>query len=155
MKCDSGAAYKFPTSFSTNRPLSMARRQHTTNAAPQRTSARLKAKVDTHAEAPNESTPPSAIPQSIPHKKKKLSNTLIPQTDNERSALSRVRGRRGHLKLMTEMPLDILLEIFSYLQPMDLLHLARATKALRAILMQRSGAASVWKSVRRLWTKIV
>lgn len=124
----------------------MARRQHTNNAASQRTSARLKAKVDTQTEAPKVSTRPPTIPQSKPRKTQKLSNTLVPQTDNERSALSKVRGRRGHLKLMTEMPLDILLEIFSYLQPMDLLHLARATKALRAILMQRSGAASVWKS---------
>ncbi|KAL1754822.1 hypothetical protein FB107DRAFT_263016 [Schizophyllum commune] len=42
------------------------------------------------------------------------------------------------------MPCDILYEIFGCLHPLDLLHLSRATKALRAILLSRS-ATSVWK----------
>ncbi|KIM49551.1 hypothetical protein M413DRAFT_21752 [Hebeloma cylindrosporum] len=44
------------------------------------------------------------------------------------------------------MPLDILFEIFGYLQPLDLLNLARTSKALRALLMTRS-SLSVWKEV--------
>lgn len=56
----------------------------------------------------------------------------------------RVRGRRGHLKLMTEMPFDILHEILGQLDPIDLLHLSWSTKTLRDILMTRSG--------RFLWT---
>lgn len=46
------------------------------------------------------------------------------------------------------MPLDILLEIFSHLKPYDLLRLARSTKALRAILFDRS-SAFVWRSARQ------
>ncbi|KII86827.1 hypothetical protein PLICRDRAFT_43495 [Plicaturopsis crispa FD-325 SS-3] len=42
------------------------------------------------------------------------------------------------------MPLDILLEVFGHLHPLDLLHLARCTKSLRAILMHRS-ARAIWK----------
>ncbi|RDB26165.1 hypothetical protein Hypma_006658 [Hypsizygus marmoreus] len=51
----------------------------------------------------------------------------------------------GFLERLTEVPLDILFEIFSHLHPLDLLRLARTTKTLRSILMQRS-ATSVWKA---------
>ncbi|KAF8881929.1 hypothetical protein CPB84DRAFT_1791318 [Gymnopilus junonius] len=57
------------------------------------------------------------------------------------------RGKRGILKRMVEMPLDLLFEIFGRLEPVDLLHLARTTKDLRALLMNRS-ASSIWKAAR-------
>ena len=38
-------------------------------------------------------------------------------------------------------------QIFGHLKPLDLLHLARTTKDLRAILMKRS-SISVWKQAR-------
>jgi hypothetical protein len=64
--------------------------------------------------------------------------------------------------MLPEMPLDILLEvrhpmqpnllvsnphlqIFSLLYPLDVIRLARTTKALRGILMSRS-AITVWKT---------
>ncbi|RXW22245.1 hypothetical protein EST38_g3619 [Candolleomyces aberdarensis] len=47
------------------------------------------------------------------------------------------------LKYMREMPLDVLLEIFSHLEPADLIHLSRTTKALRSIMMVRS-SRSIW-----------
>ncbi|KAF7363713.1 F-box domain-containing protein [Mycena sanguinolenta] len=53
--------------------------------------------------------------------------------------------RRGQLKMLPEMPLDILFEIFSCLEPSDVLNLARTTKDLRNVLMSRS-ARSIWKS---------
>ncbi|TFK41664.1 hypothetical protein BDQ12DRAFT_710696 [Crucibulum laeve] len=56
----------------------------------------------------------------------------------------KVRGKRGILKQVTEVPLDILFEIFSQLDPIDLLHLARTTKSLRAVMMHPS-SASIWK----------
>ncbi|KAF8965436.1 hypothetical protein BDZ97DRAFT_2074722 [Flammula alnicola] len=59
----------------------------------------------------------------------------------------RVRGKRGMLKQLVEMPLDLLFEIFGRVDPVDLLHMARTTKALRAILMSRS-SISVWKQSR-------
>ncbi|KAI5900815.1 uncharacterized protein SCHCODRAFT_02608854 [Schizophyllum commune H4-8] len=54
------------------------------------------------------------------------------------------RRRGKSLADLPSMPLDILYEIFGYLHPLDLLHVSRATKALRAILLSRS-ATSVWK----------
>ncbi|KAF7322480.1 F-box domain-containing protein [Mycena chlorophos] len=51
---------------------------------------------------------------------------------------------KGKLKLLPEMPLDILFEIFSHLEPLDTLNLSRTTKTLRAHLMTRSS--------RFIWT---
>ncbi|KAG6913438.1 hypothetical protein DXG01_006821 [Tephrocybe rancida] len=58
-----------------------------------------------------------------------------------------VRGRRGQLEQMSQLPLDILFEIFGQLDPMDILNLTRTSKALRNMLMQRS-ATYVWKNAR-------
>ncbi|KAK0447968.1 hypothetical protein EV421DRAFT_106327 [Armillaria borealis] len=58
------------------------------------------------------------------------------------------RRLKGSLQRVSDIPLDILLEIFSHLDPHDLLHLCRTSKSLRAILLDRS-ALSVWKSARR------
>ncbi|KAF9448010.1 hypothetical protein P691DRAFT_73214 [Macrolepiota fuliginosa MF-IS2] len=55
-----------------------------------------------------------------------------------------IKGRRGHLKQMTEMPLDTLHEIFRDLEPIDLLHLSWASKSLRAIVMEKS-ARYIWE----------
>ncbi|KDR81922.1 hypothetical protein GALMADRAFT_240234 [Galerina marginata CBS 339.88] len=59
----------------------------------------------------------------------------------------KVRGTRGILKQLVEMPLDVLFEIFGRLEPLDLLHLSRTTKELRALLMSRS-SMSIWKQSR-------
>ncbi|KZT71819.1 hypothetical protein DAEQUDRAFT_687224 [Daedalea quercina L-15889] len=58
-----------------------------------------------------------------------------------------VRGKRGGLKDMPSMPLDILLEIFRNLEPRDLLNLARTTRPFREFLMNRD-SASMWKASR-------
>ncbi|KAF8965463.1 hypothetical protein BDZ97DRAFT_2074737 [Flammula alnicola] len=60
---------------------------------------------------------------------------------------NRVQGKRGILKRLMEMPLDLLFEIFGQLDPPDLLHIARTTKALRAILMSRS-SIFIWTQAR-------
>ncbi|SJL02255.1 uncharacterized protein ARMOST_05581 [Armillaria ostoyae] len=59
----------------------------------------------------------------------------------------RTRGRRGKLQGLMNMPLDIWLEIFEVLHPLDLLHLARSTKHLRSVLMSRS-LSTIWKNAR-------
>ncbi|KAJ3482423.1 hypothetical protein NLJ89_g12140 [Agrocybe chaxingu] len=46
--------------------------------------------------------------------------------------------------MLPSLPLDILFEIFGCLRPLDLLHLTRTTKSIRALLLHRS-ATSVWK----------
>ncbi|KAK0494977.1 hypothetical protein EDD18DRAFT_289815 [Armillaria luteobubalina] len=59
------------------------------------------------------------------------------------------RGRlRGLLQKVAETPLDIIFEIFSKLDPLDLLRLSRTTKDLRALLLRRS-STSVWKRARQ------
>ncbi|KAI5834893.1 hypothetical protein K523DRAFT_368757 [Schizophyllum commune Tattone D] len=50
----------------------------------------------------------------------------------------------GKLKLLVEMPLDILYEIFGHLDPQSLLHVSYTSKALRAILITRN-SRSVWR----------
>ncbi|KAI1795643.1 hypothetical protein LXA43DRAFT_730736 [Ganoderma leucocontextum] len=59
-----------------------------------------------------------------------------------------IRGRRGGLKDMPNMPLDILIEIFGHMHPRDLLNLARTTKDFRTFLMSRD-ATPFWKAARQ------
>ncbi|KDR81923.1 hypothetical protein GALMADRAFT_276573 [Galerina marginata CBS 339.88] len=61
--------------------------------------------------------------------------------------VKKVRGTRGILQKLVEMPLDVLFEIFGRLEPIDLLHLARTTKDIRTLLMSRS-SVSIWKQAR-------
>ncbi|KAF9031552.1 hypothetical protein BDZ89DRAFT_621684 [Hymenopellis radicata] len=57
------------------------------------------------------------------------------------------RRGRGKLSQLTEINLDVLFEIFSYLEPLDLLRMSRTTKDLRALLMKKE-TAFVWESAR-------
>ncbi|KAJ7074152.1 hypothetical protein C8F01DRAFT_1099429 [Mycena amicta] len=65
-----------------------------------------------------------------------------------RSAAAPTKNIRGKLKLLPEMPLDVLFEIFSFLEPSDILHLARTTKTLRMHLISRS-ARFIWTAALR------
>ncbi|KAJ3930585.1 MAG: hypothetical protein NXY57DRAFT_1085281 [Lentinula lateritia] len=61
---------------------------------------------------------------------------------------SKVRGRLGLLeRLAKDIPLDVILEIFCYLEPRDLLRLARTSRDLRHILMSRT-SESIWRATR-------
>lgn len=78
-----------------------------------------------------------------------------------KSLEKRVKGKRGALEQIAEMPLDIIHEvtlplrqylklitnpqILSHLAPSDLLNLSRTNKLLRSVLMRRSNA-SVWRA---------
>ncbi|EPQ60023.1 hypothetical protein GLOTRDRAFT_13676, partial [Gloeophyllum trabeum ATCC 11539] len=73
-------------------------------------------------------------------KRRQLEADERPGTGQTRSKKAR---RKGKLSLIVDMPLDILLEIFQHLQPLDLLHMARTTKSLRGIIMHRS-AKTIW-----------
>ncbi|KAH9927815.1 uncharacterized protein B0H18DRAFT_1002352 [Fomitopsis serialis] len=55
-----------------------------------------------------------------------------------------VRGRRGGLQDMLNMPIDVIQEICLYLHPRDLLSLSRTSKSFHTFLMQRS-SAYLWK----------
>ncbi|KAK0486365.1 hypothetical protein IW261DRAFT_1455107 [Armillaria novae-zelandiae] len=67
---------------------------------------------------------------------------------NATNAAPKHRRLRGLLQKVAETPLDILFEIFSKLDPLDLLRLTRTTKDLRALLLQRS-STFVWKRARQ------
>ncbi|KAF9263765.1 hypothetical protein L218DRAFT_308662 [Marasmius fiardii PR-910] len=56
-------------------------------------------------------------------------------------------GRKGSLQGIQEMPLDVVYEIFNYLEPYDLLKLSRTTKTFRNIVLNRS-ASWIWKNAR-------
>lgn len=71
-----------------------------------------------------------------------VSESNAPRVDDFR----RIRGRRGQLKVMTELPIDILMEIFGHLEPYDLLCLSRASKGLHAIIVGEN-TSSLWKKV--------
>lgn len=94
------------------------------------------------------STPTSG---SSSRKRQKIHHEMAEYSDPKTSAMSRpdgrVRGKRGQLKLMTEMPMDVLYEIFASLEPIDLLHMSWASKTLNAIIMSKS-ARFLWERVR-------
>ncbi|KAG7441856.1 uncharacterized protein BT62DRAFT_466709 [Guyanagaster necrorhizus] len=58
------------------------------------------------------------------------------------------RTRVGKLQGILSMPVEMWLEILSFLSPQDVLQLARSSKDLRSIFMSRSSTA-IWKAARR------
>ncbi|GAA5829169.1 hypothetical protein JCM11251_004148 [Rhodosporidiobolus azoricus] len=62
--------------------------------------------------------------------------------------VARVKGRKGKLSAFSEMPLDVLYCIARYLDPLTLLHMSRANKALHSLLASRS-ANPIWQAVRQ------
>ncbi|KAJ3558977.1 hypothetical protein NM688_g614 [Phlebia brevispora] len=60
----------------------------------------------------------------------------------------RLRGRRGILKDLPSVPWDVLCEIFSLLDPLDLLKLSRVCKDFRSFLMNKTSAV-IWKAARK------
>ncbi|KAF5376000.1 hypothetical protein D9757_008818 [Collybiopsis confluens] len=57
------------------------------------------------------------------------------------------RGLRGKLEKINTLPLDIVLEIYSHLDPLDVLRLFRTSKDIRSFLMTRTNAI-VWRKAR-------
>ncbi|TRM61396.1 hypothetical protein BD626DRAFT_631920 [Schizophyllum amplum] len=107
-----------------------------------RTSARLAAKrqsaadINVHADFDGVNDDDENMEPSPPKRRKKGKGW--------ESTVRKGRKRGPSLAALPSMPLDILYEIFALLQPMDLLHLSRTTKSLRAILLSRS-ATYAWK----------
>ena len=111
---------------------------------PTRKSTRLTTKVASTPAKP-------AKPQQRPRKRQKTTNSVEIVKEDDRDVVekmkqSRVKGKRGHLQFVTEMPVDVLLEIFSNLEPIDLLHISRASKSLRNLLTSNN-TAYIWKLV--------
>ncbi|KIY67620.1 hypothetical protein CYLTODRAFT_490456 [Cylindrobasidium torrendii FP15055 ss-10] len=80
----------------------------------------------------------------------KMEAKLKKAVDEEELALRvalRVVDRRGPHQAFVEMPEDIICEIFSSLEPIDLLCLARTSKVLRSFLMSRR-SEYIWRAAR-------
>lgn len=123
----------------------MRTRSRATPPPSTRSSARLQAQTDSDAPSAIASSSTSAPQDTQPQSKRQKTE----KGDVQRHSISKIRGR-GKLRLMTEMPMDILFEIFSCLEPQDVLRLSQASKSLRKILLNRS-AISIWKSVGLLF----
>ncbi|KAF5332328.1 hypothetical protein D9758_016112 [Tetrapyrgos nigripes] len=64
------------------------------------------------------------------------------------AADEKFRGKLGPLqKLVTEVPLDVVFETFSHLEPLDILRLSRTSLVLRNLLTTRS-SGHVWRNAR-------
>ncbi|KAH9481744.1 hypothetical protein JR316_0006271, partial [Psilocybe cubensis] len=96
-------------------------------------------------------THPSIIPQWPPDLYDDILGTVQSGNDDivlQKKANPAIKipiSKRGALQRFTEMPIDILYEIFGYLHPMDVLNLSRTTKSLRSVLLARH-ARGVWRS---------
>ncbi|KAH9915878.1 uncharacterized protein B0H18DRAFT_1124560 [Fomitopsis serialis] len=87
----------------------------------------------------------------MPPKKRKQVNDSPSVTETAKTTEERwktVRGRRGGLKAMLNMPMDIIKEICLLLHPRDLLNLSRASKSFHAFFMAKS-SAYLWKGCLR------
>ncbi|KAG7088097.1 hypothetical protein E1B28_012123 [Marasmius oreades] len=51
-------------------------------------------------------------------------------------------------RIVKDMSLDVVIEIFSYLQPLELLYLSRTTRELRIFLMSQASSAAIWRTSR-------
>ncbi|KIO33110.1 hypothetical protein M407DRAFT_235983 [Tulasnella calospora MUT 4182] len=69
----------------------------------------------------------------------------IPDTAKTEQIVRR-NGKRGRLRDMMDMPIDIFAEVCSHVDPLDLRHLARTSKRIRDILMT-NGAKRIWMTV--------
>lgn len=115
--------------------------------APRAPSARIAEQQRRAAEAAIAKLCDEATSTRRPAKKQKIikqreTAVSAPRQDDFR----KIKGRRGKLKVMTELPFDILLEIFGYLEPLDLLNISRATKELRAFITGENTTV-LWKQV--------
>ncbi|KAF8963395.1 hypothetical protein BDZ97DRAFT_1820622 [Flammula alnicola] len=86
-------------------------------------------------------------PRRIKNRQTKKRRIMPNDSSDSELAPVKPRSKRGILKVLVEMPLDVLFEIFGMLEPLDLLYLARSTKDIRAILMNRS-SISIWRRSR-------
>ncbi|KAG5647190.1 hypothetical protein DXG03_001149 [Asterophora parasitica] len=86
------------------------------------------------------------ISQEYPQKRRRANGPdAYPLARSSDSVASKqLRGRKGRLARLPDLPLDVLFEIFGHLRPFDLLRLARCWKKMRAFLMSRN-SRWVWR----------
>ncbi|THU94670.1 hypothetical protein K435DRAFT_779323 [Dendrothele bispora CBS 962.96] len=91
-----------------------------------------------------ESTSSSRNKTRVSGDSSKKAKKLVPVDER----FKKVRGRLGFLhKLVTEVPLDVIFEIFAHLKPLDILRLSRTSRDLHNLLTSRS-SEHVWRNAR-------
>ncbi|SJL13368.1 uncharacterized protein ARMOST_16810 [Armillaria ostoyae] len=116
--------------------------------APLRRSQRAATKkTQTYTESEPEDDHSKDYTDVAPIKKKPRVKKVNQEAENITQVAPKRRRLRGLLQKVAETPLDVLFEIFSNLEPLDLLRLSRTTKDLRALLLRRS-SSFVWKRAR-------
>ncbi|KAF9032498.1 hypothetical protein BDZ89DRAFT_1158527 [Hymenopellis radicata] len=81
-------------------------------------------------------------------RKRQKTGTTRSKKTTARNAGKRTKQSASRLKDLSDLPYDTLLEIFSYLLPLDLLNLSWVNQSLRGVLMTKS-SRSVWKAARK------
>ncbi|KAJ3836319.1 hypothetical protein F5878DRAFT_663087 [Lentinula raphanica] len=113
-----------------------------------RRSTRLRNKRDADNDDDNDDSWKSKRQRLSPSSQSLTLDVQLPESSKRQRMPDQFRGVRGKLglleKLAKDMPLDIILEIFCYVEPRDLLRLARTTRDLRAILMSKS-SVNIWR----------
>ncbi|RDB27016.1 hypothetical protein Hypma_005172 [Hypsizygus marmoreus] len=71
---------------------------------------------------------------------------LMAGTVMRRERRQRAGTKFGNLQGFLDLPLDLILEVFGHLHPLDVYHLSQTAKALRNIVLARN-ARSLWKTV--------
>ena len=117
-----------------------------------RTSNQVKADVKTGPDGKPLPIPraPSSHDDPKPSGKRRKVTPEDAKVSEPPAKLVKAKGRRRGLKMIAEMPVDILLEIFQHLDPADLLSLSRTDRTLRAYVMKRSVALAWWNAVSTL-----
>ncbi|KIM49547.1 hypothetical protein M413DRAFT_21748 [Hebeloma cylindrosporum] len=88
--------------------------------------------------------PPSGAGAKAGKKKRKVRDEV--RREEERLSRSK-RARRcaGLLGALSELPIELSQEVFSHLEPLDLLHLSRTSKQLRDFFLDRSSRVPIWQ----------
>ena len=79
-------------------------------------------------------------------KKQKISNEKAVETGTTVANNPNRKRKRGDSVFMKELPIDVVLEIFGLLEPIDLLHLSRVSKGLHNLLTS-SDVTFLWNLV--------
>ncbi|VDC07700.1 unnamed protein product [Peniophora sp. CBMAI 1063] len=87
-----------------------------------------------------------AVPKRRPRKRAKKDDDARPATKKLVAAAGGRTKKRGRLNALPDMPLDILEEIFSLLDPSDLIRIARTTKAFRRLLLAGNQFSHLWRA---------
>ncbi|KZV75624.1 hypothetical protein PENSPDRAFT_646919 [Peniophora sp. CONT] len=131
----------------------MAASAPATRTQPRRKSARIKSTHNNKVDDSNSSAG-TQKPLSISERSRKKPKVveappreIVDLTVDDDSEVEELptRAPRGSLRKLLDIPLDVLLEIFTHVMPDDLLNVARTNKSFAALLLSRR-SISIWRA---------